>query len=65
MRASKLLDRALRLFAEYASMEWYERIRHRSMPPPPFYETKHPRRDFCHRENWLRIRSNPFRPNYH
>lgn len=65
MRDSKLIERALRAFAEWASMGWFEHLRHRSMPPPPFFETKHPREENPHHEYWLRIRSNPFRSNYH
>ena len=58
MRASKLIAKAIRLIEEYASMEWYERIRHRSEPPPPYYERMRPRRDYQRRSYWLRIRSN-------
>lgn len=65
MRASKLIAKAIRLIEEYASMDWYDKIRHRSEPPPPYYERLHPRRDYQKRPFWLRIRSNPFRPEYH
>ena len=65
MRDSKLIERALRAFEEWASMEWFEHLRCRSQPKPPYYETHHPRSDFRVVINWLRIRSNPFRSNYH
>lgn len=64
MIASKLLERALRLYSEYACANWYEQL-HMSVPPPPYYERLHPLSDYQRQPYWLRIRSNPTRRNYH
>lgn len=65
MRVTKMLEKALRLYNEIMSMDDYFRWRSGMEPKPPYYETKHPREENPHHEYWLRIRSNPFRSNYH
>lgn len=64
MKQSKLIRKAIRLIEEYALLAWYERM-NRLEPPPPYYEKLHPRKDYQRKVYWLRIRSNPFRPEYH
>lgn len=64
MRVTKLIERALRLWDRYTGSSWYEQL-HMSPPPPPYYERLRPREDSFAQSYWLRIRSNPYRRNYH
>lgn len=62
MKQVKLNARCIRRLYMYLS-NWY---RYRQpQPPPPYYETMTSREDWQLKPYWLRIRSNPYRRNYH
>lgn len=64
MIITKLIERALRLYDEWASASWYEQL-HMSFPPPPYLGCRKPCKGYKRPPYWLRIRSNPTSRNYH
>lgn len=49
----------------YFGFRPYRHKKGTSVSKPPYFERLHPRKDTHKKSYWLRIRSNPYRRNYH
>ena len=64
MTVRKIYLRMIRKIEIFENLEWWY-MQRKGRPPVPYEKQMSPRKDWQLKQYWLRIRSNPFRTNYH